>query len=250
MKNKRAVKILFAMFVILFFVLVSKSLNSVDAANFSAPYAHAYDMSGEWTAYCREHGKALGGDIGGLKFDHLEYNKDSSSQQIEPATGYAYYCGESKANLQNIIWYSKIWTGGSNSVVDADSRLGGTNGIQKYINYGNVYYGIIKPFKDAGGTNLFSITSDTTEDKVKVMVNQQDGKYIVGPYKIKLNIGDNEKIKDVKVSKNDINKGINDAKEVLRNDPLSQKVNKTLPYETNTGTSSDGRYFFWKYSFC
>ena len=69
MKNKRAVKILFAMLAMLFFVLVSKSFNSVDAAetaSFGPPFAHSYIMSGDWVAYCREHGKALGGKVGNI----------------------------------------------------------------------------------------------------------------------------------------------------------------------------------------
>ena len=65
MKTKRAVKILFALLIMLFFVLVSKSINSVNAATFGPAFSHAYTMSGDWTAYCREEGKALGGNIGG-----------------------------------------------------------------------------------------------------------------------------------------------------------------------------------------
>ena len=66
MKNKRTVKILFALLFILFFVLVSKSTNFVEAetASFGQSFSHAYTMSGSWTAYCREHGLALGGQIG------------------------------------------------------------------------------------------------------------------------------------------------------------------------------------------
>ena len=116
MKNKRAVKILFAMLAMLFFVLVSKSFNSVDAAetaSFGPPFAHSYIMSGDWVAYCREHGKALGGKVGrNLGINQLQYTKTSGNQHIEPATGYALYCGATGESLQHVIWYSKLWTGG------------------------------------------------------------------------------------------------------------------------------------------
>ena len=84
MKNKKAVKILFALLIMLFFVLISKSFSSVDAATFGPDFAHSYSMSGGgWTAYCREEGKALGGNIGGNPINALEYNQDSGMQHIE-----------------------------------------------------------------------------------------------------------------------------------------------------------------------
>ena len=214
MKNKRAVKILFAMLAMLFFVLVSKSFNSVDAAetaSFGPPFAHSYIMSGDWVAYCREHGKALGGNVGGLRINQLQYTKTSGNQHIEPATGYALYCGATGESLQHVIWYSKLWTGGENAVVDADSRVAGID--QRFKEYGDVYYGIIKQFKNLNGTNknLFSITSDTKEENIKVMVNQQNKKYIVGPYKIELN----PNIQSYNVESSSITDPINEAKNAL-----------------------------------
>lgn len=214
MKNKRAVKILFAMLAMLFFVLVSKSFNSVDAAetaSFGPPFAHSYIMSGDWVAYCREHGKALGGNVGGLRINQLQYTKTSGNQHIEPATGYALYCGATGESLQHVIWYSKLWTGGENAVVDADSRVAGID--QRFKQYGDVYYGIIKQFKNLNGTNknLFSITSDTKEENIKVMVNQQNKKYIVGPYKIELN----PNIQSYNVESSSITDPINEAKNAL-----------------------------------
>lgn len=215
MKNKRAVKILFAMLAMLFFVLVSKSFNSVDAAetaSFGPPFAHSYIMSGDWVAYCREHGKALGGKVGrNLGINQLQYTKTSGNQHIEPATGYALYCGATGESLQHVIWYSKLWTGGENAVVDADSRVAGID--QRFKEYGDVYYGIIKQFKNLNGTNknLFSITSDTKEENIKVMVNQQNKKYIVGPYKIELN----PNIQSYNVESSSITDPINEAKNAL-----------------------------------
>ena len=189
MKTKRAVKILFALLIMLFFVLVSKSINSVDAATFGPAFSHAYTMSGDWTAYCREEGKALGGNIGGNPINALEYNQDSGMQHIEPATGYALYCGASGDSLQRVIWYSKIWTGGGNAVVDADSGDAGIDPDPRFKAYGDVYYGIIAPYKkiNSSNKNLFTITDDIKDENVKVMVNQQKKKYIVGPFKLKLN---------------------------------------------------------------
>ena len=116
----------------------------------------------------------------------MDYTQETGAQDLEPATAYAYYCGARGESLQNVIWYSKLWTGGTNSVVDASSGVAGIS--QRYKAYGDVYYGIIKPFQNINSTNksLFSITSDTKEENVKVMVNQQNKKYIVGPYKIEL----------------------------------------------------------------
>ena len=190
MKNKKAVKILFALLIMLFFVLISKSFSSVDAATFGPDFAHSYSMSGGgWTAYCREEGKALGGNIGGNPINALEYNQDSGMQHIEPATGYALYCGASGDSLQRVIWYSKIWTGGGNAVVDADSGDAGIDPDPRFKAYGDVYYGIIAPYKkiNSSNKNLFTITDDIKDENVKVMVNQQKKKYIVGPFKLKLN---------------------------------------------------------------
>ena len=187
MKNKRTVKVLFALLFILFFVLVSKSTNSAKAetASFGQSFKHAYTMSGSWTAYCRQHGLALGGQIGGLAINELDYTQETGAQDLEPATAYAYYCGARGESLQNVIWYSKLWTGGP-ILLWMSSGVAGIN--QRYKAYGDVYYGIIKPFQNINSTNksLFSITSDTKEENVKVMVNQQNKKYIVGPYKIEL----------------------------------------------------------------
>lgn len=187
MKNKKAVKILFALLIMLFFVLISKYFSSVDAATFGPDFSESYLMSGNWTAYCREHGKALGGNIGGNPINALEFNQDSGMQHIEPATGYALYCGASGDSLQRVIWYSKVWTGGGNAVVDADSGVAGID--PRFKAYGDVYYGIIAPYKkiNSSNKNLFTITDDIKDENVKVMVNQQKKKYIVGPFKLKLN---------------------------------------------------------------
>ena len=226
MKTKRAVKILFALLIMLFFVLVSKSINSVNAATFGPAFSHAYTMSGDWTAYCREHGKALGGDIGGIPITNLEYSQTSGKQQVEPATGYALYCGASGETLQHVIWYSKLWTGGGNSVVDGDSAVAGID--QRYKAYGDVYYGIIKPYKSISNQNknLFTITGDTKDESVKVFINQKDKKYIVGPYKMKLNPSVNHS-----VSKESIKNPINDEKKALAGN--LEKNDKDTKKDTN-----------------
>lgn len=193
-RNKAIIRILLFVVIMLFFVLTNKSLGASE--NFGPEYTVAYNMSGSWTAYCRFHGKALGGVIGGLSFNHVTYQSTGEyvdpKSAAEPATAYALYCGAKDEELQKVIWYSKIWTGGSNSVVDAGSRTEIPS--KRYLDYGNVYYYLIKPYdkmvKDAGAnaiTNLFTVTDDVTKDSVKLMVNQSTGKYIVGPYKLQLN---------------------------------------------------------------
>ena len=189
-RNKTIIRILLLVVIMLFFVLINKSFG--ETVTFYGPFNAAYNMSGQWTAYCREHGKALGGTIGGLKIEQLQYTRTSNSTKIEPATGYALTCGESGATLQHVIWYSKLWTGGTNAVVEGSSKTAGIQ--QRYKAYGDVYYGIIKPYEDMKDkasnkeeVNLFTVTTDVTDKSIKLMVNQQAKKYIVGPYKIKLN---------------------------------------------------------------
>ena len=244
MKNKRAVKILFALLIILFFALVSKSINFVEAetATFGQDFSHAYTMSGSWVAYCREHGKALGGDIGGLTINELHFEKVSDTQKIEPATGYALYCGESGQTLQDVMWYSKIWTEGSNSVVDADTAVAGIQ--QRYKAYGDVYYGIIKPFNEISDPkkSLFTITSDTKDENVKIMVNQQNKKYIVGPYKIQLN----PSVTDYKIAletlQNPVLNARNSLSETLKNSGI-QNNNLDLISDSLMHNDANEEYF-------
>jgi hypothetical protein len=201
MKNKKIFKILFSLLMILLFVLISKSSNSVQAMDdtpyngneaefFRSPegsFDEAYIMQGPWKAFCREYGKALGGSVAGRKMFSMVYTRETGPLHIEPATGYAIYCGASDSEIQDVSWYSKIWTGKkTNSVVESDSN-GGEEPPQRYKEYGEVYYNIIKPAKDNNiYNNLFNLTN-TSESNVRLFVNQQNGKYIVGPYKISLN---------------------------------------------------------------
>lgn len=206
MKNKKTFKILFSLLMILLFVLISKSSNSVQAYNVgdtvwfyrsaSGSFAEAYLMRGQWTAYCREHGKALGGLIKINNNKNLQklptamgFTKATGPMHIEPATGYAYYCGATGEDLQDVMWYSKKWTGGANSVVGASSSENNISIPARYREYGDVYYNIIKPAMNNGvyyNNTLFTLTN-TSDNDVKVFVNQQNGKYIAGPYKIALN---------------------------------------------------------------
>ena len=197
MKNKKIFKILFSLLMILLFVLISKSSNSVQAmdatpfngneAEFKASFDEAYNMDGPWTALCRQHGKALGGKIDKTDMFSMVYTRETGPLHIEPATGYAIYCGASYSEIQNVSWYSRIWTGGTNNVVEGTSKMYNVVVPARYNEYGEVYYNIIKPAKDNNiYNNLFNLT-DTSESNVRLFVNQQNGKYIVGPYKISLN---------------------------------------------------------------
>lgn len=199
-RNKTIIRILLLVITMLFFVLINKSFGAT--VTFGPSYSAAYNMSGKWVADCREHGKALGGYFGKedrITFKELQYTQTKSSDKLkELGTAYALYCrdnGESVSNkeLQNIIWYSKIWTGGNSQVVDSNSKIENltTTMETKVQKYAEVYYGIINPYEalynQNKNTNLFVVSSGVNEKSIKLMVNQQQKKYIVGPYKMKLN---------------------------------------------------------------
>lgn len=132
------------------------------------------------------------------------YIQDGESDEVELTTGYALWktkvdrddYNSSRYSLQHVIWRSSQFDPNSNVVEEGNDNslpVGHSTSLTPVDNlnlelrandYGIVYHQILK--KTKGGDQLF--TSETKEEELKVMVDQTNGTYTVGPYKLSLNI--------------------------------------------------------------
>lgn len=211
MSRKKIEKILFAIFILLFFVLVSKS----GAEEFPGPFTSAYEMT-NYEGYCRIHGWGLGLQYGteeGARkaADAMLYEMKTNpyNNSVEAMTAYAkIVLNYSGSSLQKVIWYSKLFPGNYEQVVDPRSGVAGCP--RKAWDYGCVYYGVIKHIN---GDNLFTIH----DNGAQIMVDQEDGTYIVGPYTMTLNIDkSNETLAEAKEPKVEVTKTTNGEYTVYR----------------------------------
>ena len=209
MKNFRRLfnklsSILLVSFVILGTLFVSIAMNTepevTDRKDVQVPFgphtAHAYEfkINGR-TVYCMHHGDVLGGEmlIGGNLIkgdDFVTFGRvdGENLEEIEASTGYALWLekviGENHQAVQVTLWDSKEFDPNSN-VVSSSSKTAGRGASeieQRALQYGYFYHGIVKNLNG----ELFKNT--TVEKDLKVMVNQDDRTYTVGPYKIALNV--------------------------------------------------------------
>ncbi len=155
------------------------------------------------TLFCAEHGKITAlDDQNGNPEEKMFYVQTGESNEIEPSTGYGFWkvyadgenYNSSINSLQHIVWMSRSW-GNDSNVLEADSKeyqLGtGTsltpndnlNAEYRSHQYGTVYYNI---FSKLGNSDLFKTT--TSSDNLKVLVDQVDKTYTVGPYNLSLNV--------------------------------------------------------------
>lgn len=204
----------------------SEGANGV-SVEFTSGFQHPYTMTyGEneypdgGSYFCTAHNRGLNfyiktstaGDsikLGGqtsLTYDgNTEYVSD-----IEPASGYAFYVIQQdglttngNADLQNVLWASDSWTGTSNMTThtteDASSRISFFEGNMagdsdtdklwsRAYRFGNVYYGMLRYTQ--ANESVIKVVSD--ENNLKVMVDQDEKSYVVGPYVVGLN----DKIED------------------------------------------------------
>ena len=209
MKNFRRVlskisSILLVSFVILGTLCASIAMNTepevTDRKDLQVPFkphqAHAYEVTiNGRTVYCMHHGDVLGGElyIGGnliKEDDFVTFGVVESEQlgEVEASTGYAMWLekvlGEDHQAVQITIWNSKDFDANSN-VVSNNSKTEGranTEIQQRAMQYGYFYHGIVKNLNGELFKNV------TNKDNLKVMVNQDDRTYTVGPYKIALNV--------------------------------------------------------------
>ncbi len=108
----------------------------------------------------------------------------------EPSVAYAVWMGGGDlVAIQNAVWASEQW-GNSSNVVEQGCPTHDTSNSSNTVEarsyqYGTVYY---KIFSQLGNNPLFTIN----HTDLKMMVDQNNKTYTVGPYTLTVNAGDNE----------------------------------------------------------
>ena len=152
--------------------------------------AQAYEISPNY--FCMNHYEGLYTYIGGDLQDYYEFDKKEFNEDIEPSTAYALWIagGGNPQAVQHVIWASAQWTGSSNvleyewnppNIADSENII-----EKRAYQYGTVYYEI---FSKLGADKSF-FTVDYNKNDLKVMVDQKNKTYTVGPYTLKLNVED------------------------------------------------------------
>ena len=212
-------RIIFVTFIMgIIFTLMNNQVSALTISNISHTYSNSVDL------FCMDHTKGLGFisyDKNGRKTTQLVYTDEDMSGVIEPSTGYAFYRAKVENDydaeaLQTVVWSSKQWGNSSNVLINGNEyeKNGYAIKEQKYVNnatvqrsyqYGTVYYGIIQNIASDG--EIFKTT--TNKDDLKVLVDQDEGTYTVGPYKVELNLSKT-------------NEYTNEAKKILYNELVGQ----------------------------
>lgn len=193
LKNtKRIVQILLLLTVLVFSNRVYSATMTVPS-NVSEPYDWHTGM------YCAEPGDGLGlVDENGNLSETVTYEiNEFNNVTIEPSTGFAYYVAKSVGlndqDMQKVVWSSRQWGNDSNVLdkVGHDSNATSTSSsiIQsRSYQYGTTYYGLIK---EAIEENK-SVLKTEKVGAVRVLVDQLQGTYTVGPYKLSINTNSND----------------------------------------------------------
>lgn len=129
-------------------------------------------------------------DVPGMDIDSLVNVYEEGEVDLEKSIGYALYTASKKGNwdpetLQKIVWasgqfknekgYNKTLAGYAGHTTNA----GSTNVLEARSNqFAQFYYGILQ------GKDNFEIITDSKD--AKVLVDQEIGKYTVGPYRVDL----------------------------------------------------------------
>ena len=170
-----------------------------------APADSAYNLQGH-NYYCRDRNAGLSfdltipgqdGEITAAVATVLDYKFAGTLtiDRIEPTVAYAYYyCHQNgidlpsnenyRAQIQNIIWGSRKWDSNSEIVVGDfnGNSLSQTDLVDRVKRFGRVYYGFSKNLTNDNIANI--VKADTS--KTKVLIDQQNKNYIIGPYKLYL----------------------------------------------------------------
>ncbi len=185
-------KVIFTIIMTLVVCMIGKSVFAASAELKYQP--EAYKIANY--LFCSDHSKALAfTDDNGNPELQLLYNVISSGNvEVEPSTGYAFWKTKvdnqyDAAAIQNVIWASKQWNNASNVLEQSSSTVttkGSNNAVEaRSYQYGTVYYNIISKLNSK---ELFKVATD--ENNLKVLVDQYDKTYTVGPYKIELGVND------------------------------------------------------------
>lgn len=130
-------------------------------------------------------------DTESLEYDFYVEYKDG---EIEPTVAYAfYYCEKNginlqsnenyRAQIQNIFWNSKTWDPHSKMVYYGyQNSLSNHDLCDRVERFGVAYYGLLKNLTTDNLSNV--VKADAT--KAKVLIDQQNKDYIIGPYTLYL----------------------------------------------------------------
>lgn len=160
----------------------------VKGASVSLPYyPEAYQIDPDM--FCMNPDKPLLLKANGKEDKSLFYNTVDVGTP-EQSTAYAYWIGAGNgAAIQDVVWASIQW-GNPSNVLEIGSIPGSTAGSSETIRarsyqYGTVYY---KLFSQLGNKPLFTVN----HTDLKMMVDQNNKTYTVGPYTLTVNAGDDE----------------------------------------------------------
>lgn len=157
--------------------------------------AHAWELqpSGDGTWFCIDSSRSLRFiDSFGNKSSALEYTNSGETVTISPQLAYTlYYIKASGGNVQDyadqiqkLVWGSVGDPKGSNEI---PGNIG-ARATQYYTEYNEI-------FSKIGNKQLFMTSSK--ESDLKVLVDQIDGTYTVGPYYLNLNISASKNTKQI-----------------------------------------------------
>ena len=231
MKSKKLLKIVLLITVMMFlFGLTSNaSAAPVIPSGSNATYKNGNnDGSKGW--FCMDHTKGLSvsfeytlgyyrwyrdseGNLRSRYYTTTETTSDGNiyydsvgAVAVEPSVGYAVYYMKQKdlwygaekytnspfEQLQHVIWASTQW--GNPSAVVINGNGFSTSGSELPIEarsyqYGTFYYGIVNLL----GEDEPILKTETKSEDLKVFVNQDTKKYVIGPYKLELNIPEEQR---------------------------------------------------------
>lgn len=157
--------------------------------------AHAWELtpSDDGTWFCTDSSRILRfTGANGIKSDKLIYEKSGKVVELSPQLSYALYyiyangynIEDYEGQIQGLVWGSVGDAKGSNDV----SSIIGARAEQYYTVYDSI-------FSKIGNKQLF--TTSSKESDLKVLVDQIDGTYTVGPYYLELNVNASNKEKNI-----------------------------------------------------
>lgn len=194
-------------FITIFFViaLMLGFLGTKVSALSLAPAKHAYDL-GSKEFYCRDRRGGLsftvevpadnGSSITVQDTESIEYTLTETyrNDQIEPTVAYAfYYCQKNgidlpsnadfREQIQNVIWNSANWDSDSKMVDFGFTSREDGDLYTRAQRFGIVYYGLLQ---NVSQENLDKVIK-AKSDQAKVLIDQQNKDYIIGPYSFYIN---------------------------------------------------------------
>ena len=230
-KKSKKLKILLMMIIMTIVLSLSESV-----FGFSLPGSLSHPYLYDEYLFCRNHNKSYSlQNITGMdKSTRLVNYDEEGEQSLEQSLAFGVYTAIETNNwdtdkIQEILWSTRQFQGLPNYIEMLTDYTGNTTSptssdplIARSNQYAQFYYGILN------GGNKLQLTTEKNDSKV--LVDQTDKTYTVGPYKIDIKVGD---LKDP----------IKDAKTILYNELAginAQKYPGTPSFATYSITGLDG----------